>query len=53
MRIDGNKEDKKMRHLRQITVTPSKARELTHLGFILKFVMMHLDGTDTYEVYVK
>lgn len=42
-----------MTYIKQITVTPSKARELEHMGFELKLVAMHLDGTDTYEVYVK
>jgi hypothetical protein len=37
----------------QITITPTKARELEFMGFILDLKAMHMDGTDTYDVYVK
>ena len=42
-----------MSYIKQVTVSITEARELEKQGFILKFVMMHLDGTDTYEVFVK
>lgn len=42
-----------MVYIKQITIKPSEAIELEALGFVLEFKMMHLDGTDTYEVYVK
>lgn len=37
--------------IKQITVTAEKARELERKGYILEFVYMHVDGTDTYNVY--
>ncbi len=41
-----------MSYIKQVTVTPHQAKELVHQGFILKLVSMHLDGTDTYHVFV-
>lgn len=42
-----------MKLIKQVTITPHQARELEHLGFIVKFKMMHLDGYDTYEIYAE
>ena len=37
----------------QRTITPHEARILEKSNFVLEFKMMHIDGTDTYNVYVK
>jgi hypothetical protein len=42
-----------MKYIGQRLFTPSQAKEAIHLGFILNHIMMHLDGTDSYNVYVK
>lgn len=42
-----------MSYLSQMTLTVSEARQMEHDGYILHHVMMHLDGTDTYEVSEK
>ena len=42
-----------MTYVKQVTITTSEARELDHMGFFLILKAMHLDGMDTYEVYVK
>lgn len=39
--------------IEQITITTHQARELEHDGFTLKLKAMHLDGLDTYDVFVK
>lgn len=36
-----------------MTLTPTEARDLERNGYTLEHVMMHLDGTDTYQVFVK
>ena len=41
-----------MTKIRTVTLTPKEARDLEKHGFILKFKMMHIDGTDTFDVYV-
>lgn len=42
-----------MSFIRYATLTVSEARELEKTGFVLVFEMMHLDGTDTYKIFVK
>jgi hypothetical protein len=42
-----------MTKIKQVTLSGREARELEKQGFILRFVMMHLDGTDTYDVFVQ
>jgi hypothetical protein len=56
-KYEGNqievKEIDDMNLIKMVTLTTSEARELEKMGFVLEFVMMHLDGTDTYRVYGK
>ncbi len=39
--------------IKQVTVTPYQAHALELMGFVLKLVSMHMDGMDTYKVFVK
>lgn len=41
-----------MSYVKQVTISTHEARELEHLGFILRLRAMHLDGLDTYDVFV-
>lgn len=41
-----------MIYVKQVTITTHEARELEHMGFILKLKALHLDGLDTYDVFV-
>lgn len=47
MKTDG------LTFVEQKTLTIHEARMLSSMGFILKFIAMHLDGTDTYEIWVR
>ena len=42
-----------MIYVKSVTVTSHEARELEHMGFILKLRRLHLDGLDTYDVFVR
>jgi len=42
-----------MRLIRMMRLTPHQAKELTHLGFIIKFMGMVDIKHDLYEIYVK
>lgn len=37
--------------IKQIKVTQEKAREMEQKGWILEYVSMNVDGTDTYNVF--
>ena len=37
--------------IKQITIDKEKAREIERKGYILEHVMMHVNDTDTYNVY--
>ncbi len=39
------------RFIMQIKVTKEKAKELERKGYILEYVNMNTDGTDTYNVF--
>lgn len=39
--------------VKQIKVTQEKAREMERKGWILEYVEMNTDGTDTYNVFEK
>lgn len=41
-----------MTFIKQVTITTHEARELEHKGFRLRLRAMHLDGLDTYDVFV-
>lgn len=42
-----------MRYIKQITIAPSEVCIVESLGFSTELVSMHLDGTNTYNVYAK
>lgn len=39
--------------IKQVTVKKDEAKKLERNGYILEHVMMHINDTDTYNVYEK
>ena len=39
--------------LRLVKLTPHQAKELSHWGFIVKFIQINNEDQDLYEVYVR